>query len=330
MQLTRRAALAAAIAASKRPKLAAPESRGADDLGARLDTDLRQHAQFGDKVTGSAGDQRTADWIAERLARIGFAVEQPRFGAPFFTMRRSVLAVGGESVDVIPQPIVVPTGPDGITAPVAIMREVEDALDARGCIALIVLPFGRWAALWSSPIAARIKASDQAGAKAVVIVTTGPSAEAVMLNTPATEPFVALPVAILAPKNAHRILVAARSRAPSTLILDGSNDRRETCNVIGRLQRGPRWVALSTPRTGWFACVGERGTGTAAFLELAAWLALRFPELSIVALNSGAHEYDFDGMHRAMDAAPPAGDTALWVHIGAPWLRSIMPRSVAS
>ena len=165
MQLTRRAALAAAIAASMRPKLAAPESRGADDLGARLDTDLRQHAQFGDKVTGSAGDQRTADWIAERLARIGFAVEQPRFGAPFFTMRRSVLAVGGESVDVIPQPIVVPTGPDGITAPVAIMREVEDALDARGCIALIVLPFGRWAALWSSPIAARIKASDQFGRK---------------------------------------------------------------------------------------------------------------------------------------------------------------------
>jgi hypothetical protein len=46
-------------------------------------------------------------------------------------------------------------------------------------------------------------------------------------------------------------------------------------------------------------------------------LAQRFPELSILALNSGAHEYDFDGMHRAMDAAPPAGDTALWVQIGA-------------
>jgi hypothetical protein len=317
MQLTRRAAIAAAIAASTRPGRSEVGSRDADGLTARLGADLRQHAQFGEKFTGGAGDLQTADWIAARLTAAGYAVEQPRFSAPFFAITRSILTVGEESADVIPQPIVVPTGPDGITAPIAVVREVEDAADAQGSIALIVLPFGRWAAIWSPAIATLIKAAAQAGAKAAVIVTTGPSGEAVMLNTPATTPFVALPVAILAPKNAHRFLVAARTRMPATLILDGRNDRRETSNVIGRLRRGPRWIALSTPRTGWFACVGERGTGTAAFLELAAWLAQRFPDLSICALNSGAHEYDFDGMHRAMDLAPSARDTALWVHIGA-------------
>ncbi len=292
-------------------------SRDADELTAGLAADLRQHAEFGDKISGGAGDLRTADWIAARLKAIGFAVEQPRFNAPFFTTTRSSLAVGGDSVDLVPQPIVVPTGPEGITAPIAVMREIEDAADAQGCIALIVLPYGRWAAIWSPAIGALIKAAAQAGAKAAIIVTTGPSGEAVLLNTPATAPFVALPVAILAPRNAHRFLAAARTRTPATLILDGTNDRRMTCNVIGRLERGPRWLTLSTPRTGWFACVGERGTGTAAFLRLAEWLAQRFPDLSILALNSGGHEYDFDGMHRAMDAAPPARDTALWMHIGA-------------
>ena len=30
-----------------------------------------------------------------------------------------------------------------------------------------------------------------------------------------------------------------------------------------------RWIAISTPRSGWYGCVAERGTGTVAFLELA-------------------------------------------------------------
>jgi Zn-dependent M28 family amino/carboxypeptidase len=55
---------------------------------------------------------------------------------------------------------------------------------------------------------------------------------------------------------------------------------------------------ISTPRSGWFDCVGERGTGTAVFLELARWAVDRFPDHSIHLVNAGAHEYYFAGSHK--------------------------------
>jgi hypothetical protein len=320
-ELIKAAGVGAGALALPSAVLAQPASRTSetpgDELTARLGADLRRHAELGVKVTGGDGDLSTADWIAARLKDISFAVEQPRFDAPFFATSRSVLTVGEETIGVVAQPIVVKTGPEGITAPLAVVRETDDAADARERIALVVLPYGRWAAIWSPAIGSLIKAAAEAGAKAVVIVTTGPSREAVLLNTRVSAPFVPLPVAILPPKNARRLLAAARVGTPVTLVVDGSNGRRETCNVIGRLVRGPRWLVLSTPRTGWGPCVGERGTSTAAFLAIAAWAAQQFPDLSIFAMNSGAHEFDFDGTHRAMNAAPRPSDTALWAHIGA-------------
>jgi hypothetical protein len=87
--------------------------------------------------------------------------------------------------------------------------------------------------------------------------------------------------------------------------------------VIGGIERGNRWIAISTPRSGWFQCVGERGTGTSLFLELAAWAAGRFPNHSIHVMNTGGHEYYFTGSHKAMKVAPPPQATSVWAHIGA-------------
>jgi hypothetical protein len=93
--------------------------------------------------------------------------------------------------------------------------------------------------------------------------------------------------------------------------------QRNSTNLIGRLERGPRWLVISTPRSGWFDCVGERGTGTSVFLELAEWAIDRFPRHSIHLVNAGAHEYYFAGSHKVMDLAPPPQATDLWTHIGA-------------
>jgi hypothetical protein len=74
---------------------------------------------------------------------------------------------------------------------------------------------------------------------------------------------------------------------------------------------------MSTPRSGWYHCVAERGTGQAAFLEIAAWLEQAFPQHSIFVMNTGAHEYFFAGSHHALEAAPPPERTLAWAHIGA-------------
>ena len=294
---------------------AAQEEPAAAAAIRRLDADLAKHASFGEKFSGGPGDLATADWVASRLRGSGYQVVESTFDAPFFVKRAARLTAGGATADVIPQaPVVVTTG-QGVTASLAL---VEDTVgDVRGRVALVVAPFARHAALFPDRgIGKTVVEAANAGAVAIVIVTTGPSGEAVALNAP-EQPFVPVPTAVLAPKLAAPFVVAARMGARATLVLDGEATHRPSKNIIARLTRGERWLAISTPRSGWFGCVGERGTGTAVFLELADWAAQRFPDLSVFLMSTGGHEYFFAGSHRVLHEAPPPGSTLAWAHIGA-------------
>jgi hypothetical protein len=122
---------------------------------------------------------------------------------------------------------------------------------------------------------------------------------------------------VIAPKHTPPFVAAAQSGGEATLTLDGEATHRPCKNVIARLERGERWIAISTPRSGWFDCVAERGTGTAVFLELADWAARRFPSHSVFLMNTGGHEYFFAGSHRVLHEAPVPAATAVWAHIGA-------------
>jgi hypothetical protein len=285
------------------------------DVVTRMHNDLVRHAGLGDKFSGGPGDNATADWIADRLQRLGYGIEESTFEAPFFVKRAAQLSAGAARVEVVPQAPVVPTASTGITASLAL---VEDTVsDVRGRMALVVAPFARHAALFADRGLGRtVTAAAQAGAVAIVIVTTGPSGDAVALNAP-EQPFVPVPTAVLAPKDAEPFVAAARAGHEATLLVDGEPTHRPSKNVLARLERGERWMAMSTPRSGWYGCVAERGTGTAVFLELAAWVARHFPDLSVFLMNTGGHEYFFAGSHRVLGQAPPAKATLVWAHIGA-------------
>lgn len=316
-RLLRGMALGAAVGAASSwlPRLSRAQSNDDVALERRLQADLERHASFGDKFSAGPGDGATADWIAGRLRGSGYAVAESTFAAPYFVKRAALFTCADATTDVVPQAPVVPTESRGITAPLALVEATVG--DVRGRIALVVAPFARHAALFPDRgIGATVRAAAAGGAVAVVIVTTGPSGEAIALNCP-EEPFVAVPAAVLAPKLAAPFIAAARAGDAATLVLDGEATKRPCKNLVARLARGPRWLAISTPRSGWFGCVGERGTGTAVFLELADWAIRRFPDLSVFLLNSGGHEYFFAGSHRVLHEAPAPADTLVWAHIGA-------------
>jgi hypothetical protein len=157
------------------------------------------------------------------------------------------------------------------------------------------------------------------GAAGVVLITTGPTGEAIALNVSTREPPMGRPVAILAPKDAEPFVRSAVAGQTATLIVDGSGGRRPAYNLIGRLDRqAAKTLVISTPRSGWFVCVAERGSGLAVWLRLARWLAKTQSDLNVVMLATSGHEYDYvGGEHFLSDAAPSPASTRLWVHIGA-------------
>lgn len=127
------------------------------------------------------------------------------------------------------------------------------------------------------------------------------------------------PLAILAPKDAAPFLAAAQAGATARLIVDGRGGRRPAFNIVARRDRGRgRWVIVSTPRSGWYTCAGERGGGVAAFLALARWSAAALPHHDLAFVCNSGHEYEYLGAEVTLrDAIPAPGATDLWLHLGA-------------
>src|SRR3546814_9587510 len=97
--------------------------------------------------------------------------------------------------------------------------------------------------------------------------------EALLLNVPAGHPVSDKPLALLAPRLAAPVIEAARHGAAAKLALRGRGGIRAAQNIIGRRVRSGRpWLVVSTPRSGWTDCAGERGPGIAMWLALADWM----------------------------------------------------------
>lgn len=283
----------------------------------RLVADVRVYAEAGNKQSGGPGDRWTADWTAKRLAVAGFAVERQGFDVPWFESGHADLVVGDARVVLTAQPLVVQTPTGGLTAPLR-LAEVPGPLN--GAIAVIRLPYRRWSTLVDRAVREPLADALARGAGAVILVTTGPTGEALLLNAPADKPLSDRPLALLGSANAAPIVEAARHGREATLTLTGTNGQRTAENIIGRRLRGDdrRWLAVSTPRSGWTDCAGERGPGIAIWLALAEWAPRAFPQHNLLFVCNSGHEYENLGASHLVEAfGPPPAKTDFWLHLGA-------------
>lgn len=290
------------------------------DLQARVAADLGKYIGFGSKQAGGAGDIACGKWLAAELDGLGFKVERQEVATPFFEPARSELLCGDTKAPLWPQPIVVQTAADGITGPLVRIDAAGRAqapLD--GAIALVDLPFARWSSALAKPIREPIAAAFAAGAKAAVVITNGPTGKIIALKADGRAPMFGGPVALLAPENAGPFLAAAMRRAPATMIVRGTGGRRAAFNFVGRIDRGkPRWLVVSTPRSGWHGCAGERGPGIAAWLWLARWASKAVQGHNLAFVCNTAHEYEYLGASEALKTfTPRPAATHFWLHLGA-------------
>ena len=300
--------------------LAAAVAKLPVDVQAMVAVDLDKYIGFGSKQAGGAGDIACGNWLAAELDSLGFKVERQEVATPFFEPERSELQCGEAKASLWPQPIVVQTAPDGITGPLVRIDaagRAEKPLD--GAIALVDLPFARWSSALAKPIREPIAAAFAAGAKAAVVITNGPTGKIIALNADGRAPMFGGPVALLAPENAGPFLAAAMRRAPATMVVRGTGGRRPAFNFVGRIDRGtPRWLVVSTPRSGWYVCAGERGPGIAAWLWLARWASRAVKGYNLAFVCNTAHEYEYLGASEALKTfTPKPADAHFWLHLGA-------------
>lgn len=273
---------------------------------------LERYHGFGDKAAGGPGDMASGAWIEGELKPLGYACERQQFDVPAYDGEAPTLSMNDATATLIPQAIVMPTPAEGLTGRLYAPGRGE------GEIALIVLPYARWSTA-KSEVERRAQAAVRTGAKAVVLVTTGPTGEGCALNTPVDKPLFDVPVAVLAPRDADPFVEGAALGSAARLRMPGRSFRRSAYNVTPSLKRGAaRTLVLSTPRSGWFGCAGERGTGLAVWLLLAEWAAKARLPVNLALVATSGHEYEYaGGEHFIAHVAPKPAETALWVHLGA-------------
>ncbi len=296
-------------------KAAAPPAAASPDA-AWLQAVLERYAGFGIKASGGAGDVASGAWLEGDLTALGYRCERQAFEVPYADVRKATLAVGDQQATVVPQAIVKTTGPGGVTGP---LKLASAGGDMTGAIALIVLPSRRWVALAEPAVASALTDAFARGAVAAVVVTSGPTDEVIGLNVSATKPGFQKPVVLLAPKDAAPFIAAAKAGGTATLTVDADSGKRPAYNLIARLDRGAaKTLIVSTPRSGWFTCAAERGSGLAVWLWLAHGLAKSKRNVNLEFVATSGHEYIYLGGEQYLaHHAPKPAATHMWVHIGA-------------
>jgi hypothetical protein len=292
----------------------------ASPADAGIEADLLRYVRFGNKRAGGPGDTACGEWLAGELAQAGYAVERQPISVPYFEAAQADLVCGADSAAIYPQPIVIDTGPGGISGPIVrVDSQGRFAGSLAGAIALVDLPHARWSSLLARAAREPVQAAFAGGALAAVAITNGPTGKVIALNADGRRPMFAGPVGLIAPESAGPFLAAAHERRTAKLTIHGTSGQRQAFNLVGRIDRGKgRWLAISTPRSGWFTCAGERGGGVAAWLHLARWAAAGLPDHDLAFICNSGHEYEYLGAAEAMAGiAPPVRDTSFWLHLGA-------------
>ena len=308
---TRRGVVAGAAAS---PLLATPAMAAPDLISIR--TDLEAWVAMGGKASGGPGDQDSGAWMESRLRRFGYRTRRQAFEAPFSDLRTAALTFGKGSVKGLAQGPARVTGPEGVSGP---LTPGCPAAPAVGALVVAELPSRRWSSVRQPELRTLADEVRASGAAGLILVTHGPTGEAIALNAPAGAPPFGVPTLILAPKDAGPVLAAAREGQTARLVIDGTAGHRPAFNLIGRIDRGAgRTVVLSTPRSGWFTCAGERGPGIALWMALLPWMAKTLTRHDIVVVTASGHEYENLGAEAFLHREAPAPErTALWVHLGA-------------
>ncbi len=279
--------------------------------------DIQTYFDFGNKQTGRPGDINAAIWQESELAKLGFKTTRQKLSVMGGKDLISFIEYGGNKIQLLPQYPLNLTPESGINAEFAYFLPEQKITNVTGKIILLILPYSRWSSILHPYILNPLSAAANGGASAVIIATTGPSGDALALNTPIKLDGINIPIAIIEQSGRSKLI----SYAPQTIKFtqSGSLVNFDSYNLIGKLDKGfDKWLVVSSPRSGWFSCAGERGPGVAVWLALARHLAKSKAKYNLAFISTSGHEFENFGTEILAQADLPKSDkTQLWLHLGA-------------
>ena len=292
--------------------LSACVSRGAQPTEVPMSEMLLQLASFGIRRTGSAGEERTRDWIASALASSGYRLLSTAFSSETLLDPAVTIELSGETYEGFLQwmpPISPPAPLEG-----NVRLSLPDDAGPGDCV-VCAMP-GPFSAYWTDALEAEVQAAAHHGATAYLMCTETPSGSIFAYNRSVTSSDLAIPVILYARRDHEQFLAAAQRKHETRLSLSVTRTSVSGVSLIGARPGKSAGLVISTPMTGWFGSVAERAPGIILARQLAeAYAKASFP-VWIVA--SSGHEIGHLGMQQVLGAlAPSPEEVRLWIHLGA-------------
>lgn len=271
----------------RRSQIAAALSSALAD-GQALYEIVETYAEFGDHHTGTEADHQTTDWLAGILEQLGADVTLPRFDFERYICR-AALRCGDRTVPTVP---VFYSGYGHWQTSSVDVMEVDVSVAG-------------------NPTSLDSVTATPAGSRALAIAINGPDDQPVQCNrvpvNHGVTPGPGRPAVIIPGNWADRVRDGAR------LSFDGSLESAESRNVVATLgSPDDRRVTITTPLTGWTPCAGERGTGLAVALAMAADLAR---DHHVVLVGGSGHELDHYGLRAYLSTQNVTSQPV--IHLGA-------------
>lgn len=282
-------------------------------MEARIASLLQVYDAQGNHRTATPGDAASAEWLAAELRALGLDPVCEDFMLDKVEPVSAYVRVGGARIDGVPAFDAAFTGPEGLRGRLgALGSDAEIAVVESDPYVLLEPQREQRSAV------AEARRSKHAAA---IVLTRGPTPGIYLLNAIQFLKPAGPPLLQVSSVESQRLKALAASGADAHLVAHAVRKPARACNVTAMVAGRDRTlepIVVTTPRSGWWQCTGERGGGIACWLEIARAVAAAKPDRGVLFAAFSGHEVGFIGIEDYAARRPGIYTKALaWIHLGA-------------
>lgn len=272
-----------------------------------LERDIRNWDSINDHRTGTDGDTRTSEWLADEVVRAGFDPTIDAFAFPRWVLNDCSIEAEGKRLEGVPLFDGGTTTASGIEAPLSDLA----ANDGIGVGPLSPSSLKNFNA---------VRASDRLGVVGVAAMDAAVPGLALQNAPRFVDPF-GPPVLQVATEHGTWMeeAVAARSNAKLTVAVEKRTSIAS--NVQARVAGHDRNLAplvVMTPKSAWWTCTAERSGGIAIWLAALRYFRDTKPRRDVIFTANTGHELGHTGLEHFLSRERSLGAGArAWFHLGA-------------
>lgn len=281
----------------------------------RLGAIISAYDAQGNHRTGTEVDAASARWLAGEVRKTGLIPKREPYELSRVDPEECYLRIDGRRIEGFP------LFDGGFTSSAGVSGSLVEGTDRSGEIVLTAAGTTLASTSAASSSTASLADLRSGNSKGIVLLTEGYRPGLSLINaTRFADPF---GPPVLQVSNAERewLSIRARSGAAATLVVKAKRTAARSFNVIGKIsgtKKHLRPLIISTPRSGWWQCAGERGGGLACWLETMRVLAAKRPARDCLFVAFSGHELGFLGIRDFVRRrAGILGHAHTWIHFGA-------------